>query len=73
MRSLNSLRNLIVSLLYELLVVAFGLFVPRLIIGTYGNDVNGLSSTVNQVLQIMNLQLIVKGISEKHNKKYQIT
>lgn len=55
MRSLNSLRNLIVSLLYELLVVAFGLFVPRLIIGTYGNDVNGLSSTVNQVLQIMNL------------------
>lgn len=55
MRSLNSLRNVVIAITYELMLVAFSLIVPRLIIGTYGSEVNGLASTVNNVLQILSL------------------
>ena len=55
MRSLNSFRNAIIAIFYELMIVAFGLVVPKLITTTYGSDINGLTSTVNNVLQILNL------------------
>lgn len=55
MRSKNALRNLIVSLLYEGILIAFGLVVPRLIIETYGSEVNGLTSTITHILSILNL------------------
>ena len=55
MRSLSALKNVIMSLAYEILLIAFGLVVPRLIIEAYGSEVNGLNSTVTQVLQILNL------------------
>lgn len=55
MRSFNFLRNAIVSILYELIIIAFSLVVPRLIIGAYGSEVNGLASTINNVLHILTL------------------
>lgn len=55
MRSRSALKNVIMSLAYEIILVLFGLVMPRLIIGTYGSEVNGLTSTVTQVLQILNL------------------
>ncbi len=55
MRSLSALKNVIMSLLYELVLILFGLVVPRLIIGTYGSEVNGLTSTVTHTLSILNL------------------
>ena len=55
MRSRSALKNVIMSLAYEIILVLFALFMPRLIIGTYGSEVNGLTSTVTQVLQILNL------------------
>ena len=36
-------------------------------------DVVPMKKTKNEISQSMPVQLIVKGISEKHNKKYQIT
>ena len=33
----------------------------------------GKSPSFREVMKALNMQLIVKGISEKHNKKYQIT
>lgn len=55
MRSLNTLKNAVMSLAYEIMLILFGLIVPRLIISAYGSEVNGLTSTVTHVLQILNL------------------
>ena len=55
MRSVNSLRNVTIAIFYELIILAFGLIVPKLITTTYGSEVNGLTTTVNNVLQILNL------------------
>lgn len=55
MRTRSALKNVLLSLAYEIVLVLFGLVVPRLIIGAYGSEVNGLTSTVTQVLQILNL------------------
>ena len=43
------------SLAYEVMLILFGLIMPRLIIGTYGSEVNGLTSTINHLLSILNL------------------
>lgn len=55
MRSLSTLKNVAMSLLYEVMLILFGLVVPRLIIGTYGSEVNGLTSTITHILQILNI------------------
>ena len=55
MRSLSTLKNIIMSLAYEIMLILFGLVVPRLIIETYGSEVNGLTSTITQILTILNL------------------
>ena len=55
MRSSKALKNIIVALVYEILLILFGLVVPKLIIATYGSEVNGLTSTITQILQIVSL------------------
>ncbi len=55
MRSLSTLKNMITSLAYEIMLILFGLIVPRLIIETYGSEVNGLTSTITHILTILNL------------------
>ena len=46
---------MITSLAYEIMLILFGLVVPRLIIETYGSEVNGLTSTITHILTILNL------------------
>jgi O-antigen/teichoic acid export membrane protein len=55
MRTKNALRNTAFSLLLEVLLLIFGMIMPRLIILTYGSAVNGLTSAINQILSILNL------------------
>lgn len=55
MRARNTMKNLIASLVCEIVIIAFGFVVPRLIIDAYGSEVNGLTSTIHQILQILNL------------------
>ncbi len=55
MRSLSTLKNMVMSLTYEVMLILFGLVVPRLIIETYGSEVNGLTSTITNILSILNL------------------
>lgn len=55
MRSKKAIVNIIVSLIYELFLIVMGLIVPKLIINTYGSEINGLTSTINSVLTILNL------------------
>lgn len=55
MRSKNALRNLIVSLFYEAFILILGLIVPRFIILSYGDSINGLTQTINRLLTLVNL------------------
>ena len=55
MRSLNALKNVIASMSYEVMLIIFGLIMPKLIINTYGSEVNGLTSTITHILSILNL------------------
>ena len=52
-RSNIFIKNTAWELGYYLLIIALGFFAPRFIILTYGSDVNGLSSTITQILNII--------------------
>lgn len=55
MRTKNAFRNLVVSLAYEVFIFTLGLIVPRFIILSYGDSINGLTQTINRLLTIVNL------------------
>lgn len=55
MRTKNAFRNLAFSLAYEVFVLALGLIVPRFIILSYGDSINGLTTTINRLLTLINL------------------
>jgi O-antigen/teichoic acid export membrane protein len=55
MRSKNALKNIFAALLYEIILFVFGMIMPRLIIISYGSEVNGLTSTINQMLNVISL------------------
>ena len=55
MRSKNAFRNLVVSIIYEAFILALGLIVPRFIILSYGDSINGLTQTINRLLTLVNL------------------
>lgn len=50
MRSKKALINTTTSLLLQFVTVISGFIVPRIIIGTYGSDVNGLTASITQFL-----------------------
>ncbi|MBQ4516604.1 MAG: hypothetical protein II978_07425, partial [Clostridia bacterium] len=54
-RSKNAFRNLSASLAYEAFILALGLIVPRFIILSYGDSINGLTQTINRLLTLVNL------------------
>lgn len=49
MKSKRGIKNVIFGLSYQMLVFAFGLITPRLLIVSYGSAVNGLLSSVSQI------------------------
>lgn len=55
MRSKKALYNTVFSLLLQFVTAVCGFIVPRLIIGTYGSDVNGLVSSITQFLSYITL------------------
>lgn len=55
MRSYNTIRNTIYTLSFQVIVLLIGFIVPRYIILTYGSEVNGLTSNINQLLSTINL------------------
>lgn len=55
MRTKNTIRNSIYSVFFQLFTLAVGFFVPKLVIETYGSEVNGLTSNVNQLINLINL------------------
>ena len=55
MRSKKALMNTAMSLLLQFVTAVCGFIVPRLIIGTYGSEVNGLVSSITQFLSYITL------------------
>lgn len=55
MKTKYSMINVVASLSFQIITIIIGFFVPRLIIVTYGAEVNGLSSNFSQVINIINL------------------
>ena len=49
MNSKRGIKNVTFGILYQLLVFAFGLITPRLLIKEFGDEVNGLLSSVHQI------------------------
>ena len=45
----KTLTNLTVGVVTQLIVIALGLIVPRIVLVNYGSDTNGLINTIGQI------------------------
>ena len=55
MRSKRALINTIYGLLYEAIALICGMILPRLILGTFGSDYNGITNSITQFLSVVSL------------------
>lgn len=55
MRIIRSIRNIISSILSQTIIIIFGLVLPRLFITSFGSEVNGLLSSINNIFVYINL------------------
>ena len=49
------LRNFFVSFISQIIIIVFGLIVPRIVLINYGSDTNGLLNTITQIFTYMAL------------------
>lgn len=61
-RTFNAIRNVICNFVYQIINTITNIILPPLIIGKFGSVVNGLISTIKQVINYV--QLVGAGISE---------
>lgn len=79
MRSKKALYNIVTNLLLQVVVIVYGFVVPRIIIGKYGSDINGLMSSITSFLAYISLveagfggvvqYLLYKPIAKKDNQE----
>lgn len=50
---MNNRKNIYSALLNQIILIAYGLIVPRLIICTFGSEINGLVSSITQFLSFI--------------------
>lgn len=55
MRSKKAFKNVVYSILQQFVTILCGLIVPRLIIKTYGSDINGILNSITQFLAYITL------------------
>ena len=55
MRTKLTFYNMVISLISQFLFLILSIIFPRLIILVFGSEVNGLTSSINQILNIINL------------------
>ena len=53
MRSRKLAKNTVASLIFQVTTVICGFILPRIIMGSYGSDINGLVNSITQFLQII--------------------
>ena len=52
---MNNRKNFVSALLAQFVHIIYGLVVPRIILGSFGSNVNGLVSSINQFLSFITL------------------
>ena len=52
---MNNRKNLISALVYQVAHIIYGLILPRIVIETFGSDVNGLVASITQFLSFISL------------------
>mgnify|MGYP001035014822 CR=1 FL=1 len=60
--------NSLTSMISQIVVMAAGMITPRLMIATYGSEMNGLVSSLNQFISY--LTLVEAGIGERLSTRY---
>lgn len=55
MKAKRSFLNLTIGIASQLVTIAFGIFIPRLLLVHYGSEVNGLLSSITQIMVYMTL------------------
>ena len=55
MRTIKAIKNMITSVILQIVTFICGLIVPRLILENYGSDVNGLINSITQFLTYISL------------------
>lgn len=58
MRTKKAITNSITSLIYQFILIASGLIVPRMVLANYGSDCNGVVSSATQFMSIVSLLTI---------------
>ena len=81
MRSKKAIKNLISSIILQLVTFICGLIVPRLILTNFGSDVNGLINSITQFLAYISLlesgfgpvvkSILYKPIANKDKKQIE--
>ena len=55
MRSKNVIYNIISGIILQIIIIVYGLIIPKLIITQYGSSVNGLISSISQFLSFITI------------------
>ena len=61
MRSKQAFRNVLSSIFLQIITVLTGIYIPQLMIRTYGSDINGMVSSITQFISY--LSLVEAGVS----------
>lgn len=52
---MNSKKNAFTALVSQIITILYGLIIPRIIISTFGSEINGMSSSITQFLSFISL------------------
>lgn len=52
---MNNRKNVFSAIVYQIVHIAYGLIIPRLILGAFGSEINGLVSSISQFLSFIAL------------------
>ena len=52
---MNNKKNLFSAIIFQFIHILYGLIVPRIILGCFGSDINGLVSSITQFLSFISL------------------
>lgn len=55
MRSKQAFKNVISSIILQLIIVGTGIYIPQLMITTYGSEINGMVSSITQFIAYLSL------------------
>ena len=55
MRSKNSIYNLIAAMIYQIITLLVGIILPRVMLTTFGSEMNGLVSSIKQFINYLTL------------------